>query len=249
MSNSKKILCLFDVDGTLTKPRKSIDPDLEELLLNKIKPKCKIGIVGGSDFSKIKEQMNGENVVHKFNYVFPENGLIQYKNGELISSQTIQEHLSEDLLQRFINFCLSYLSKVTLPLKRGTFIEFRSSMINVSPIGRSCSQKERDEFELYDKEYKIRNNMIEAIKKEFPNIGLTYSIGGQISFDVFPNGWDKTYCLNMLEKENFDEIHFFGDKTFKGGNDYEIYNDKRTIGHHVNNPQDTKKQLIELFKL
>jgi hypothetical protein len=26
-------------------------------------------------------------------------------------------------------------------------------------------------------------------------------------------GWDKTYCLRFVEGE-FDEIHFFGDKTF-----------------------------------
>ena len=34
---------------------------------------------------------------------------------------------------------------------RGTFIEFRSGLINVSPIGRNCTQAERDEFEKYDK--------------------------------------------------------------------------------------------------
>ena len=34
---------------------------------------------------------------------------------------------------------------------RGTFIEFRSGLINVSPIGRSCSQAERDQFFAYDK--------------------------------------------------------------------------------------------------
>jgi hypothetical protein len=33
---------------------------------------------------------------------------------------------------------------------RGTFIEFRSSMINICPVGRSCSQKEREEFSAYD---------------------------------------------------------------------------------------------------
>lgn len=27
-------------------------------------------------------------------------------------------------------------------------------------------------------------------------------------------GWDKTYCLRYV-KDDFDEIHFFGDKTFK----------------------------------
>ena len=40
-----------------------------------------------------------------------------------------------------------------------------------------------------------------------------YSIGGQISFDVMPVGWDKSYCLKYLP--DFEEIHFFGDKTFK----------------------------------
>ena len=65
---------------------------------------------------------------------------------------------------------------------------------------------------------------------------------------MFPIGWDKTYCLKYLT--DYKEIHFFGDKTFevnsnpkpnpnllfinkKGGNDYEIFIDKRTIGHSV----------------
>lgn len=42
-------------------------------------------------------------------------------------------------------------------------------------------------------------------------------------------------------------MHFFGDKAFEGGNDWEIYSDKRTIGHAVKNPDDTMKQLKELF--
>lgn len=89
--------------------------------------------------------------------------------------------------------------------------------------------------------------MVAAMKKEFADMDLTYSIGGQISFDVFPKGWDKTYCLNFLKPEDFDEIHFFGDKTFEGGNDYEIFNHPRTIGHTVTSPEDTKHQCTKLF--
>ncbi|KAG0086039.1 Phosphomannomutase, partial [Podila epicladia] len=70
---------------------------------------------------------------------------------------------------------------------------------------------------------------------------------GQISLDVFPTGWDKTYCLRHIEHENFKTIHFFGDKTFKGGNDYEIYHDSRVTGHTVANPEDTERILKELF--
>jgi phosphomannomutase len=53
------------------------------------------------------------------------------------------------------------------------------------------------------------------LQQKFPDYGLTYSIGGQISFDVFPNGWDKTFALKHVEDEGFEEIHFFGDKTYK----------------------------------
>lgn len=67
---------------------------------------------------------------------------------------------------------------------------------------------------------------------------------------MFPQGWDKTYCLQHVEKEGvFTKIHFFGDKTYKGGNDYEIYEDPRTVGHSVTKPEDTIEELKKLFDL
>lgn len=65
--------------------------------------------------------------------------------------QTIQNHLGEELLQDLINFCLSYMALLRLPKKRGTFIEFRNGMLNISPIGRSCTLEERIEFSELDK--------------------------------------------------------------------------------------------------
>ena len=87
--------------------------------------------------------------------------------------------------------------------------------------------------------------MVAAMRERFKDFGLTYSIGGQISFDVFPEGWDKRFCLQFVN--GFDEIHFFGDKTFKGGNDNEIFEDDRTIGHTVTSPKDTMQQCKGLF--
>ena len=43
--------------------------------------------------------------------------------------------------------------------------------------------------------------MVEALERHFLDLGLKYSIGGQICFDVFPVGWDKTYCLRDIETE------------------------------------------------
>ena len=104
------------------------------------------------------------------------------------------------------------------------------------------------------------------LQKEFASYNLTFAIGGQISFDAvrprtsdspakilsvigsqFPNGWDKTFALQHVENEGFKTIHFFGDKTYKGGNDYEIFTDSRTVGHSVKSPADTIRILKDLF--
>jgi phosphomannomutase len=105
-------------------------------------------------------------------------------------------------------------------------------MINISPIGRNCSQQEREDFEKFDSKAHVRETMCKVLEEEFEELELKFSIGGQISFDVFPIGWDKSYCLKFVEKE-YDEIHFFGDKCYPGGNDYEIFSDERVIGHSV----------------
>jgi phosphomannomutase len=121
-------------------------------------------------------------------------------------------------------------------------------MINVSPIGRNASYKERIEFEEYDKIHKVRKAFVEKLQKEFASYDLTFSIGGQLSFDVFPRGWDKTHCLTHVQHAGFDEIHFFGDKTDLGGNDYEIFNDARVSGRHkVSSPEETIQILEKEF--
>jgi len=61
----------------------------------------------------------------------------------------------------------------------------------------------------------LRAAFVGVLREKFADYGLTFSIGGQISFDVFPHGWDKTYALRHVEDEEFEEIHFFGDKTYK----------------------------------
>lgn len=71
---------------------------------------------------------------------------------------------------------------------RGTFVEFRNGMVNVSPIGRNASIQERINFEKYDKEHGIRGEMVTKLEQEFLHLGLTFAIGGQISFDIFPKG-------------------------------------------------------------
>lgn len=241
-----RTLCLFDVDGTLTVPRAVISPEMESFM-QRLRKKVVIGLVGGSDLEKIQEQMAG-GAKKNYDFVFAENGLTAFQGETELESQSFLNFLGEERLKKFINFCLHYIADLDIPQKRGTFIEFRHGMLNISPIGRNCSRDERNAFNAYDDVHGIRRTMVQALQREFPDYGLKYSIGGQISFDVFPLGWDKTYCLRHVQKHGqFEEIHFFGDKTFEGGNDYEIFTHPDTQGHTVTSPEDTRRQLNELF--
>ncbi|KAK7854378.1 phosphomannomutase [Quercus suber] len=209
------LIALFNVDGTLTAPRKFVTA----------------GVVGGSDLGKISEQLGKTESLFLYDYVFSETGLVAHKDGKLIGTQSLKSFLGEEKLKDLF-----------FKISRGTFMEFRSGTLNVSLIGRNCSQEERDEFEKYDKVatnnsmgsfsflisfspeiliniqlrfqvHNIRPKMVSMFCEKFAHLNLTFSIGGQISFDVFPQGWDKTYCLRYLD--GFLEIHFLGYKIYK----------------------------------
>ncbi|KDE05382.1 phosphomannomutase [Microbotryum lychnidis-dioicae p1A1 Lamole] len=179
------VVCLFDVDGTLTPARRTASPEILEVL-KQVRAKAVIGFVGGSDLPKITEQLavHGQNITDDFDFCFAENGLTAIKLGQELDSASFIKFIGEEKYKKMVRFILHYIADLDIPIKRGTFIEFRNGMINVSPIGRNASVQERDEFEKYDKESKVRATFVEALKKEFADYGLTYSIGGQISFDV-----------------------------------------------------------------
>ncbi|KAI1142750.1 eukaryotic phosphomannomutase [Hypoxylon sp. FL0543] len=253
----KNTIVLFDVDETLTPARRSVSPEMLQTL-ERLRQKVAIGYVGGSNLQKQQEQLGtGDRpVTSMFDFCFSENGLTAFKLGQELPSNSFIKWLGEDKYKELANWTLRYIADLDIPIKRGTFIEFRNGMVNVSPVGRNASTQERNEYQAYDLQNKIRETMVSKMREKFGHWGLTFSIGGQISFDVFPTGWDKTYCLRHLEEEakkpggiRYTTIHFFGDKTDKGGNDYEIYVDPRTVGHSVKGPDDCLRQIKETFDL
>jgi len=126
--------------------------------------------------------------------------------------------------------------------------------------------------------HNVRKKFIEALQQKLDNHGnekmkqFTIMPGGEISIEIVPKGWDKTYCLQHIERLGFQTIHFFGDKTRRvrgsvlesvrvtmewlrltaaicaqGGNDYEIFKDTRTEGHAVKDPEDTLDLVGRMF--
>lgn len=188
----KNTICLFDVDGTLTPARRvspgtplsktpfqltaqTVSPEMLALL-SELRKKVAIGFVGGSDLAKQQEQIGTSSVpvTTLFDFCFAENGLTAYKMGVPLASHSFIKWIGEQKYKELVRFLLHYIADLDIPVKRGTFVEFRNGMINVSPVGRNASVEERNNYEKYDKEHKIRETFIEAIKQKFPDAGLTW---------------------------------------------------------------------------
>ena len=54
--------------------------------MKKVSEKVTVALVGGSDFVKIDEQMNGK-VLEMYEHVFSENGLVYHRQGKLHSTK------------------------------------------------------------------------------------------------------------------------------------------------------------------
>jgi phosphomannomutase len=64
-----------------------------------------------------QEEQLGNGIAKVFPYNFSQNGLVAYKNGELLEIQTISKFLGEDNIKRVVNWVMKYLADVDLPIK------------------------------------------------------------------------------------------------------------------------------------
>ena len=261
----KKIV-LFDMDGTLTPPRKELDRDLIPALRELAKI-SEIGIVTGSDHNYVLQQMGllMENTEIRYKlHILPCNGTKYYPpplsashKHELTFEKNMREELGEMHFSSIMQQILrrqAQLHLYNLPLT-GHFVDYRGSMINWCPIGRNATLDERSAFVEFDRGFShgnFRNIVAEQLREEFKNSNIDLSIktGGETSFDIYPKGWDKTFALQHFPDK---EIWFIGDKCHEGGNDEEIY--KALLPNNsfsVESPTETKdiieKVLIPLFK-
>ena len=78
----------------------------------------------------------------------------------------------------------------------------------------------------------------------FPELQAT--VGGRTGIDIGPRGSDKS---QILEDFNPSKVMFFGDKTYEGGNDYELAEAVKLGGgivHAVTKWEDTWAILKQL---
>ena len=243
-----KNIVLFDMDGTLTEPRKCIDKPMHKMLRYlAIECKTEIGIVTGSGYDYIQNQLwpvLNDVVLRPSIHLMPCNGTEYWPPPErphLRHEMTVKMNMREEIGDFAFHEIMKVICKLQselvnefhIPLT-GHFVSNRNSTINWSPIGRNANNVERVMFKQLDTEHNIRNKFYKKFldfskeSKHFlfdsnNNPLINIAIGGSTSFDIYPVGWDKTFCLKHFKNKDYNNPWFIGDKCFGDGNDKEIY--------------------------
>lgn len=232
---------LFDIDGTLTQPRKSMSPEDAMQFVSWIQSKERdVYIVSGSDRGKALKQLPSS-VLSRCTGLFccmgnefwdNEKDLVYRKNWNT------PRHLIDELNQIVLDS--------EYDTRTGNHIEHRPGMINFSTVGRNASRKERDDYGVWDAEHGERKKISDYLRKKYKNLDV--NIGGQISIDINPKGNNKSLAVKWLRKNRGNpEFVFFGDKCYKGGNDYDIVEDITMAADGYFFQVDSPKETLDIL--
>tara|TARA_B100000287_G_scaffold7783_1_gene7662 strand:+ start:226 stop:930 length:705 start_codon:yes stop_codon:yes gene_type:complete len=202
---------IFDVDGTLTPSRKSIDSDFLQFMLF-FAGTHDVYLVTGSDRSKTVEQV-GLDLYNSSKRVYNCSGSDVYEADKNVYRDDWE--LPEDV-EKFLQDELDFSQ---FSIRNGNHIERRPGGVNFSILGRdSDPMKGRKEYIEWDKIHTERRFIALRIMDMFPN--LTVALGGQTGVDIGPKGADKSQILRDFSED--DKLYFFGDMIGAGGNDHTL---------------------------
>lgn len=202
------MIYLFDVDGTLTPSRGTMDSEFKLWFKNFINHNS-VSIVTGSDREKTVEQL-GIDIVDSVQYCFNCAGNAVYKKDELIYKSDWE--MPDDAWQ----FLENYLYQSKYDRKYGKHFEQRIGLLNFSVVGRNAVGDQRTEYYKWDKIHRERDYLVKEINQRWP--ALQAAAGGETGIDIFAKGCDKSQVLPYFK----DKIYFFGDRIDPEGNDYTL---------------------------
>jgi len=236
-----KIAYLFDIDGTLTPPTQKMQGDFVYSFLDWSSEKD-FFLVGGSSYDSIVKQL-------PFSVISRSTGIFSSMANELrIKNELIYKNKFDPpktLIEMLSSLQINTKSPV---LGEAPFFEYRTGMLNFTTVGRSIGLAQRNTYYEWDKKSKERSGIAKKVEETFPD--LEAKLGGQISLDIQPKGFNKSQAVKYVRSLNkYDCIYFFGDKGFEGGNDYDARleienNDTNDIFYEVKDCNDTKKILL-----
>jgi phosphomannomutase len=229
---------VFDVDGTLTPNRGSMDPGFQKWFLD-FATANPVYLVSGSSYERIQEQV-GTEVVQRVIRTYACSGNQAWELGVCVrSNQWRLPDASRDWL-------MAHLRYSKFVLRTGNHILDRPGSATFSVVGDNATLAERLMYTQYDRETGERERLVQGFNATFP--GITAAIGGDTGIDITPIGRDKSQILEDCDRR--DRLYFFGDRTTPVGNDYPLISGmrlkNRNTWYTVRDWQDTWERLSYL---
>lgn len=247
---STKKLFAFDLDGTLTLSKTNIDSEMANLICKLLEFKL-VAVIGGGSYNQFKHQFSkflpcSDNLSKLF--LLPTSGLSFYKfeNGswqlEYQNNLTVEERAE---IKDKVSTALIELNYKTPDHVYGEIIEDRGTQITFSALGQKAPLEEKENW---NKNFDIRPKIIESLEKSLK--GFEARMGGLTSIDITKKNVDKAYAIIELEKKldlTPNEIVFFGDAVYEGGNDNEaIRSGVETV--KISGPEEVKNIIRKTLK-
>lgn len=232
---------VFDMDGTLTPARLPMEAEFA-IRFYGWQQTHKSFIATGSDYKKVEEQLP-PSVIQSFTGIFSSMGNVLTAQGQIIYQNSFKAD------PELFTLLEQYRKQTAYPgILYPNYIEERIGMINFSVLGRDCPYAERERYSAWDKTAHERETIATELRQAFPQYDI--SVGGSISMDITPKGFGKDQIAKRLrEHYPYEKIIFFGDKTFKGGNDYELAHAlsklENTMIMQINNPAEVLMYIEE----
>ena len=199
---------IFDVDGTLTPSRGVMDINFRAFF-NTFCLVNDVYLVTGSDKAKTIEQIT-EPTYNLCKRVYN-------CNGNDVWEGDVNVHTNDwKLLGRPHEWLAEQLTQSDFPVRTGLHFEHRPGMVNFSIVGRNATHEQRQHYVKWDRERDERKNITAWFNQIFTD--LEAKVGGETGIDISPKGLNKSQIIKDFDL-NKDEIWFFGDAMYEGGND------------------------------
>jgi hypothetical protein len=216
-----KKLIVFDLDGTLSESKSSLDAEMS-VLLHDLLGVVKVAIISGGDWPQFEKQLlsylpHDERLANLS--LLPTCGtkFFQY-TGDW--KKLYSEDFTANQKEKIVGSLKQALRVAGFQVEKvwGEVIEDRGSQITFSALGQQAPLEEKEKWDPdFSKRKKIKA-ILDGLIPEF-----SVRLGGSTSIDVTRPGIDKAYGIGKLRDIlgiSLKEMIFIGDALFPGGNDY-----------------------------
>ena len=244
-----KKLVAFDLDGTLAESKQALDDEMAGILasLSRVADVC---VISGGDWPQFEKQVAGrlpsDTDFSRF-WLMPttgtklyrhENGVWVCKFGDLFSEKERADIIAE--LRASVDRLGFTPEKVW-----GEQIEDRGSQITFSALGQEAPLHPK---EAWDPNQEKRRQIQADLQPRLPDVSVR--IGGSTSIDITRKGVDKAYGMERLVELSGickEEMLFFGDALYPGGNDAPVRETAGIDSVQVYNVDQTKRAVLSVI--